>query len=259
LRSDRILGAMSRRARAWLKSLEVYPVIGSTNAELMSRAQQQEVDGIVCTAELQLAGRGRRGRGWFSPFGANLAVSMAMAIERPASGLGGVSLVVGLAVLDALEQQGVTGLSLKWPNDVLLGGAKLGGILIEMVHGGRIVLVIGVGLNVALPDPIRAALPQDVADLSGISPRPSRSALAGRIISAIVEFVEEFSRIGFAPFKPAFDSRHAYHGRQCRVLLGDSGVTGMVAGVTDEGELILQTAAGPRTFNAGEVSLREAT
>ncbi len=256
---EEIRGALSHRALAWLRRLDVYPVIGSTNAELMGRAQQQDVDGTVCIAEIQLAGRGRRGRGWFSPFGSNLALSLAMEMERPPSGLGGVSLVVGLAVVDALEQLHLPALSLKWPNDVLLDGAKLAGILIEMVHGGRIVLVVGVGVNVTLPPSIRAALPQEVADLSSVSPRPSRSALAGKLVSAIVEFVGEFRRLGFAPFKTAFEARHHYQGRDCRVLVGDSTVTGTVAGVTDGGELILDTAVGRRTFSAGEVSLRQAT
>src|SRR5690606_6260917 len=122
------------------------------------------VDGHVCLAELQIAGRGRRGRDWFSPFGANLALTIGKRIDRPAAALGGASLVVGLAVLDALEQLGVPELALKWPNDVLLRGAKLGGILIELSARPQTELVVGIGLNVALPPRIRAELPQEVTD-----------------------------------------------------------------------------------------------
>jgi BirA family biotin operon repressor/biotin-[acetyl-CoA-carboxylase] ligase len=253
---ERIRAALSRRARDWLQELDVNAVIGSTNAELMSRAQRRAVDGSVCMAELQLQGRGRRGRSWSSPFGANLAVSIGMAVARPASSLGGVSLVAGLAVLDALEQLGVTEVALKWPNDMLLAGAKLGGILIEMAQIRGTELVIGIGLNVTLPEPVRAALPQPVADLSHLVPPLSRSELAGKVVSSVVEFVGEFEGLGFVPFKAAFDSRHYYHGCDCQVLQGDRSICGTVSGVTDDGELILQTLDGPRIFHGGEVSLR---
>ncbi len=258
LAPEHIRGALSRRAAQWLRRLDVYPVIGSTNAELMSRAVREDAEGSVCLAELQLAGRGRRGRGWFSPFAANLALSLAMRVDVPPPGLGGVSLVVGLAALDALEQLGIPGLGLKWPNDVLLRGGKLGGILIEMVQASGTLLVIGIGMNVALPAQVRAALPRGVTDLSAVSPRPSRSVLAGKLVSTVVEFVEEFARIGFPPFKAAFDARHDYHRCECRVLQGDAVVTGTVAGVTDAGELLLETADGRKIFSAGEVSLRTA-
>jgi BirA family biotin operon repressor/biotin-[acetyl-CoA-carboxylase] ligase len=178
-------------------------------------------------------------------------------VERPAPELGGVSLVVGLAVLDALERLDVTGLALKWPNDVLLRDAKLGGILIELARQWGTELIIGIGLNVALPQPVRAALPPAVADLSDVTPPLSRNELAGRIVSSVVEFVGEFERLGFAPFKAAFDARHAYHGRACRVLQGEQRIHGTVAGVSGDGELILETPDGTRSFNGGEVSLRE--
>ena len=248
--------ALSRQAASWLQRLDVHPVIGSTNAELMAEAQQRSVDGCVSMAELQLRGRGRRGRRWSSPFGANLAISIGVALDRPASALGGVSLVVGLAVLDVLEALEVSDLSLKWPNDILLGDAKLGGILIEMVRRNGIELVVGIGLNVVLPEPIRAVLPPGVADLSHTTPLPSRSFLAGRVISSVTQFVHEFERMGFAPFRPAFDARHRYRGRHCRVLQGDRSIQGIVTGVGDDGELILQTSEGLRTFHGGEVSLR---
>jgi BirA family biotin operon repressor/biotin-[acetyl-CoA-carboxylase] ligase len=256
LAPERIREALSLRARAWLRQLEVYPVIGSTNAELIGRAQHQAVDGSVCLAELQVQGRGRRGRSWSSPFGANLAISLGIAVDRPAAGLGGVSLVVGLAVLDALERLGIAGVVLKWPNDVLLVDAKLGGILIEMTQTRGTELVVGIGLNVCLPHRLRAALPQPVADLSHLSSPPPRSELAGKVISSVVEFVGEFERLGFEPFKAAFDARHYYHGRECQVLQGERRIPGTVAGVTDTGELILLTPDGPRTFHGGEVSLR---
>lgn len=256
LREERIRAAMSTRAIAWLRRLEIFPAIGSTNVELMQRSRGGPVDGTVCSAELQTRGRGRRGRDWSSPFGANLAISLAIALSRPPADLGGASLVVGLAVVDALERLGVSGLALKWPNDVLRGGAKLGGILIEMSRQHGTELIVGAGLNVTLPDSVRGALGQAVADLSDVTRRPSRNVLAGGVISAIVEFLAEFDRLGFAPFASAFDARHAFHGRACQILLGERRVLGRVAGVSPGGELLLDSGAGVQAFNAGEVSLR---
>ncbi len=258
LSASAIREAMSSRARSWLVEVDVRPVVGSTNAELMARAERGSVAGRVCTAELQLAGRGRRGRTWLSPFGANLALSLGVRLARPPAELGGASLVVGLAVLDALEGLGVPGLALKWPNDVLAGDAKLGGILIEMTRAPAVELVVGIGLNVMLPDVVRARVPQQVTDLAALGPPPSRSLLAGRVLSAVVEFLSEFDRLGFQPFRRAFDQRHRYQGQTCRVLQpGGAAVAGTVVGVSEQGGLLIDTGEEIREFHGGEVSLRQ--
>lgn len=247
---------LSRTAAAVVNELRVHPVIGSTNRVLMQIAQHQSVHGHLHSAELQVQGRGRRGRSWASPFGANLALSLGLATRQPPSALGGISLVVGLAVLDALEGAGVAGLALKWPNDILRDGAKLGGILIEITGRAPTELVIGIGLNVVLPEPIRAALPQAVADLADVPERPARSRLLAAVVSSVVEFVGQFDDIGFEPFLDAFDARHFYHQQDCCILQGADRVWGRVVGVNPGGELLLRTGDGVRTFNGGEVSLR---
>jgi BirA family transcriptional regulator, biotin operon repressor / biotin---[acetyl-CoA-carboxylase] ligase len=254
---EAIRRALSRGARDWLRALEVWPSIGSTNAELMGRAQSASVDGCICLAEVQTHGRGRRGRSWFSPFGANLAVSIGLAPDLPVAQLGGASLVVGLAVLDALDQLGVRNTALKWPNDVLLNGAKLGGILIEMLQVPNVQLVVGIGLNVVLPPRVRAELDQEVADLAGASFARSRSELAGRVISSVVEFTRQFEQVGFAPFVPAFNDRHHYHGREVRLIQGEELISGTVVGVSDAGALQLRSSGKLVEFHGGEVSLRK--
>lgn len=252
----RLRAALSSRAAGWLRRLDVFPAIGSTNAELMTRSETGSIDGHVALAELQLAGRGRRGRGWFSPFGANLALTLGKRLGRPAAELGGASLVVGLAVLDALEQLGVPDLAVKWPNDVLHRGAKLGGILIELTRPPQHELVVGIGLNVALPPRIRAELPQEVADLSHLPEPPARDVLAARIVSSVAELLDGFDERGFEAFRSAFDERHYHHGRACRILQGERQWSGTVRGVSADGELMLETEDGLRTFHGGEVSLR---
>lgn len=257
LDAARIRAALSPAAGVWLQALEVHPVIGSTNLRLMERARTESVRGHVCMAELQLQGRGRRGRSWASPFGAQLALSLGLAVNVVPARLGGISLVVGLAVLDALEACGARGLSLKWPNDLLLGEGKLGGILIELAQAADRVLIVGIGLNVALPDHVRASLPVPVADVRAAGVRAPRSELAAGVLSRVVEFVADFERRGFEPFRAAFDARHQYHAQPCQVLVGDARVDGIVAGVSAGGGLLLETADGRREFHAGEVSLRQ--
>jgi BirA family biotin operon repressor/biotin-[acetyl-CoA-carboxylase] ligase len=258
LDSGSIESALSRSAAAWLKGLTVYKVIGSTNAEAMAVAAKGGVDGQVYLAELQVSGRGRRGRDWYSPFAGNLALSMGFRSQREAGDLGGLSLVVGLALLDALEQRGISGLALKWPNDLLLEGAKLGGILIEIagtVNGPE--LVIGIGLNIRLPPATRARLDQAVADIGHTEIAASRNLLAAGIISSVHDFVDEFQQQGFMPFADVFNARHYLHGAGCQILQGSVVETGWVDGVTEQGALRLRKEGGEiRVFHGGEVSLR---
>jgi len=261
LDADAIRARLGGRARDWLRALHVHRVIGSTSTRLAEESQTATIAGRVHLAEVQLAGRGRRGRAWFSPLGGNLAVSLGFAAERPPAALGGLSLVVGLGVVDALDGLGVAGVDLKWPNGLLLGDAKLAGILIELLqtpHGAE--FSAGVGINVALPEAVRTGVEQPITDLAhGASAAPDRSLLAGAVISSVVEFVLEFQRLGFEPFRATFDARHCLLGREGTVLAsGAEPQRGEVLGVSASGGLRLRTAAGVREFHGGEVSLRGA-
>jgi len=253
-----IRAGLGGAAAAWLTRLDVYPAIGSTNAELTSRAQFEPIAGHVCLAEVQLAGRGRRGRSWQSPLGGSLALSLGFVPPRPLPELGAFSLVIGLAVLDALESCGVEGLALKWPNDVLLRGAKLGGILIELVSApGGAAVVVGVGINVRLPAAARLGIEQAVTDLAcAVSTLPRRSYLAARLVDCMVSFARFFADSGFAPFVPSFDRRHAYQGAEVVLFQGDRALEARVLGVARDGGLRIMTDEGEQTVHGGEVSLR---
>jgi len=250
--------ALSTRAQNWLTALEVHPVVGSTNTELVARGASETINGRVVLAEVQLHGRGRRGKVWLSPLGGNLALSMGFSAVRPAAELGGLSLVVGLAVIDALEAAGVSELALKWPNDILLDGAKLGGILIELVSGhAENSLVIGIGINLRIGPQVRATLDLPVAELlDAVDTLPSRSELAGRLISSVVEFEAGFSSRGFGPFMEIFDRRHAYHQMEICIIQGEHRRLGRVEGVAADGGLRVATAEGTQIVHGGEVSLR---
>ena len=249
-------------AKRWLKHLETLQVVGSTSSLLNELARSgSSVHGLVRLAELQLEGRGRRGRNWISPYGNNLALSLGARIAGRPDTLGGFSLCLGLAVADHLDTLEIGEVELKWPNDVLIEGRKVCGILVE-VHGGRgyTEAVIGVGVNVRLPAEARAMIDQPVTDLAEFAGPSgtvvSRNRLAAGLISSMVEFMEGFSRRGFAPMAGSFNARHRFHGQTCMVLLGGESVRGKVQGVSELGELLMEVDGQLRRFNHGEVSLR---
>lgn len=239
-------------------AVSCHAAIDSTNSALLEAATASSIDHRVVTAECQLAGRGRRGRGWLSPYARNLAVSMGFSTSRPIAELGGLSLVVGIALAEYLEQQGGRDILLKWPNDVLFEGAKLCGILVELSQGPNgVQIVVGIGVNVSLTAEDHRRIAQSVADLRETGVRVSRTELVAGIVRAVADRLQHFEAHGFAVFKPAFDRRHAFQRQVCTVVQGEQRIVGEVTGVGDHGELLMATPAGERAFVGGEVSLRQ--
>ncbi len=254
---SRIEQGLSDRAQGWVADLEVALAIDSTNVRMVELAQSESVAGHVLLAELQTAGRGRRGRRWFSPFARNLAVTLGVGLSSQPEAFGSISLVVGLAVADLLQSLGVRDVSLKWPNDVLIGGAKVCGILIELVKRADVYEgVRGIGINFEVAEGLRRTIEQPVTDLKEQGIEVGRNQLAGDLISMIVRYVDEFDRRGFAPMRAAYEAIQAYRGQTCYVILGAERIEGIVLGVADDGQLCLRCAEGERLFNGGEVSLR---
>ena len=254
-----IRGGLGASTRQWLQLLEVHPVLGSTNSRVLDLAAQGAAAGAVCLAELQTAGRGRRGRSWVTPLGGSLALSVGFSLQRPLSELGGLSLAVGLALLDTLQSLGAAGLSLKWPNDLLHEHGKLAGVLIELKgarrHGGTDV-VVGIGLNVHLPGQIHDSIDQHIADLRGAGIEVRRNDLVARLLDSLLVYINAFDAAGFAPMREQYDQHHLLHGRECEIYRGDRVQAGRVQGVTKAGELRVATSAGSELLRAGEVSLR---
>ena len=243
--------------RAWLKELRALASIDSTNSELMRRAACAEIDGVVLLAETQTAGRGRRGRSWASPFGRNLAMSLGICIRRPLAEIGALSLAVGVAVARTLTAAGVRDVALKWPNDVLAGGRKLCGILIELPSGAEPPrAVIGIGVNMGGMQAVAQVVNQHVADVAEHVPEASRNALAAALLNAVFAICRRFEAHGFAAIKSDYDALHRFHGERVRLLAGTEAFVGMVAGVDVDGALRLRGPDGERAFNGGEVSLR---
>jgi len=242
---------------------------GSTNSEILNLPPAPAKVAQVLAAELQTQGRGRRGRAWVSGLGNSLTFSVLRHFDGGLAALSGLSLAVGLAVAQALEELGAQGVKLKWPNDVLLAQesayAKLGGILVELSGDalGPTRAVIGIGLNMRLPDAAREHLKQPgaqpVADLAQAGLQVARNRLLAGILRHLHAALETFEREGFAALRGAWNRRHAYQGAEV-VMINDGRVekAGVVEGVDGSGALRLATAKGIDTVVSGELSLRPA-
>ncbi len=223
------------------------------------------VSKVVCLAEYQCSGRGRRGRPWQNPLGATISLSLRWFYRAGMASLEGLSLAVGLAVLKALELCGAQNLKLKWPNDVLwqspAGLQKLSGILLE-VHGdptGECEVIIGVGINIALSHAQLVSIDQPAVDMQRVCGKTvSRNQVASALINQLCQTLDAFSEHGFAGFKEQWQRCDAFADQEIVVDASGAKIVGVAAGVTDGGALLLNTREGIMVFNGGEVSLKAA-
>ena len=225
---------------------------GSTNTEALQHLREGGGP-LLISAGRQTAGRGRLGRAWQSD---DAALTFSIARSFPADlDLSGLSLAVGCAVADTLDPTGER-LRLKWPNDLFLDGAKLGGILIETVPlpGDRRGVVIGIGLNLQAlpPEADRSAFASGHAALQALEPTATAASTLDRLAPALQALLADFETLGFAPWQAAFARRDLALDE--RVLVGEQ--AGIARGVSARGELLLETAAGIAPCSGGELSLR---
>ncbi len=261
LRGADIVAGLSRSARQHLKHLFVEDSIGSTNTFLLDRFSQGAGHGEVCLAEWQSAGRGRRGRSFYSEWGGNIHFSMGWQFESGVGALEGLSLAVGVAMADLLSARGV-GVELKWPNDLLIstseGVTKLGGILVE-VRGdtsGPCQVVIGVGVNIRLSEKGRAGIEQPVAALKDLAPDVSRNELVSAMIEAHIQMLERFETTGFSAWRDRWNDYHIHQDKAVRIYQGSTVSEGVALGVDDIGNLVVSIDGVCKRFTGGEVSLR---
>ena len=260
LDAARLSAALAPAARAGLASLEVLFDTDSTNAEAM-RAPLPAHGCAAWFAERQSAGRGRRGRAWASPLAAHVYLSLSRRFEGGIASLQGLSLAVGVAATEALHSLGYREVGVKWPNDLLARGRKLGGILVEVGGdaGGPMRVVVGLGLNVAMPAAAARDIDQPWCDLAGLSGQtPDRHAVGVALLDHLVPMLARFEREGLAPWREAWDRHDVLAGRAVRVVEGERVHEGVAAGIADDGALRLRGADGERRCHAGEASLRAA-
>lgn len=251
--------------------LRVVQETGSTNTDLLAevRRRTDPDQPAILVTESQTGGRGRLGRRWVSAPGASLAVSFALRVDRPLARLDGVTLVCGLAVRRALAAFGADA-RLKWPNDLLIDGRKVAGILVEahVVPRGT-VLVVGVGVNVASrgtpsaasTDPASGPVPLEIGSLATSGQRPvDRNRLVATLASTIRADLATFDGAGFASFVAAWNTADAFLDRPVTLQAAGPGRVGVARGVDATGALRLEVdGGGEQRFIAGEVSLRPAT
>jgi len=263
LDADRISAALQARPRSLLSRLDILDSVDSTNAEVLRRAEQGGACGLVCTAEQQTAGRGRRGRQWVSPYASNLYVSLLWEFSQGAAALEGLSLAVGVAVARALRACHVPAVQLKWPNDVLHGGAKLGGILLEMSGdaAGSCRVVVGVGLNVAMPQAAARAIDQAWTDIASITggEHPGRSLLLAALLNELLPLAADFEQQGFIHWRDEWQALDAFAGAPVVLTTGTGQLGGIARGVDERGALQLETTTGMQSVYGGEISLRAAS
>ena len=248
----------------WLSELqistldvEIHRVISSTNDVVMQRLAESRSSQILCAAEMQTAGKGRRGRRWVSPFGSNIYLTYGRFVRRNLSGFGGLSLVVGMLAVDVLRSMGLQNVGLKWPNDIMLDGGKLGGILLELraSEARGIGLVAGVGLNLSLKAEEASSIDQPWSAISSQLAMP-RNILLGRLGGMMVNVIQAFEDVGFDSFVDKWGEYNLYAGQQINVIRGSEMISGVDNGVDRDGNLLLRTETGLEVHNSGEVSVR---
>ena len=237
-------------------AIEVVAETGSTNADLLTRLDDLPGPTLLL-AEHQTAGRGRAGRSWLSAPGATLTFSLAWPLQGPLPRLAGLPLAVGVMLAGGMAGLGLP-VQLKWPNDVLRDGSKLAGILIETraARGPGIWAVIGIGINLLLPQELETAIGRPVADAPWLA-RMERHELMAVLSGALAAGLAEFDDAGFAPFRARWNALHAHQGQD--VTLSEQGRVlhqGRAGGVDALGRLLLDTPGGRLEIVSGDVSLR---
>ncbi|UYG00114.1 biotin--[acetyl-CoA-carboxylase] ligase [Halomonas sp. GD1P12] len=262
LDGKRVVSELPAEARHLLARLFVEDQLASSNEYLRARFDQGAGHGEVCLVELQTAGRGRRGRVWSTPWGQSLMLSLGWRFEAGVASLEGLSLAVGVVVAQVLERHGVTP-KLKWPNDVLLpdkGGelGKLAGILIEVTGdaAGPCEAVIGMGMNLFLPQSLRETIDQPVAALFDEVPTLSRNQLAAEVIAGLLAMLAGFEEHGFGIWRDEWNARHAYKGLGVRVIQGARESEAVAGDVDDSGNLWVNESGQTRRLSGGEISVR---
>lgn len=235
----------------------IHETIDSTNAEAMRMASSGAALPALVLAEQQTAGRGRRGRQWVSPFAENLYYSLALRMDGGTRRLDGLSLVVGLAVVDTLRELGIHRAGLKWPNDILVGRKKLAGVLLEVTGDLANVchVVIGIGININMRDSadVDQAWTSVALELGNIQDRNKVACALSRNLSGYLAGHQER---GFAAYRKAWEDKHLWQGLAVALTAGANTTQGVVKGIGDDGALRLEVDGREEHFSGGEVTLR---
>jgi birA, biotin-[acetyl-CoA-carboxylase] ligase region/BirA biotin operon repressor domain len=240
-------------------SVTVLPVIDSTNQYLLDRLNELK-SGDSCVAECQQAGRGRRGRKWFSPFGANLYLSMYWRLEQGPAAAIGLSLVIGIVLAEVLQSLGAEDVRVKWPNDLYLKDRKLAGILVELTGktGDAAQIVMGAGINLVMRNVQADEINQGWINLQEAGIAIDRNVLAVQVINELRHSLRIFEQEGLAPFLPRWEKLDNFVHRPVKLIIGDKEIYGTSRGINEQGALLLEQEGVIKPWVGGEISLRSA-
>ncbi|MCH9699541.1 MAG: biotin--[acetyl-CoA-carboxylase] ligase [Gammaproteobacteria bacterium] len=260
LNEDKILSCLGQAAVDKISRMLILGATESTNSYVLDYCDQSLLSGVVCVAESQTQGRGRRGRAWVSPEGHNVYLSMSWQFQNQLKELTGLSLAIGLAVIRALQTFKVDELSLKWPNDVYCQHRKLGGILVDIVarNEAQCLAVIGVGLNRWVAPDSAVTIDQQWIDLYTTMQEsmPARNRLIAELIQHIIVVLQQFEQSGFSGFQEEWNRWDHLKGRKIVLHMGQQEVTGISKGINVQGMLAVEDTSGNvGHYSIGEVSL----
>lgn len=232
----------------------VFEEINSTNEYLLMHSRDLP-NGSICLAESQLAGRGRRGRQWYSPLGQNLYFSLLWKYSSPPKQISSLSLIVALVIVETFEALGVKDIQIKWPNDIYYRGKKAGGILIEsqLDHRG-ISLIIGIGLNLGMNTVDPSIVNQAWTDLSHY--QFDRNLLAGLLAQRLQQMLEEFPYTSQCDYLERWRKFDYFYQKPVKLITSTTEIQGISRGINEKGELLLDCGGDIRAFAVGEISLR---
>lgn len=244
-----------------VSQIHVLSEVTSTNDFLLAQVNQSpERDGnMICLAEMQTKGRGRRGRAWQSPYARSLIFSVSQAFDAGVAAMEGLSLAVGLALAEGLSALGCPHVCLKWPNDILIGQAKLGGVLIEIAGdaAGRCHAVVGVGINISIPQEAMTSVEQPWCNLASVVENvATRSEIAAMLTGNVLRILQSFESVGFKHYKEVWESYSAHIGQNVRLTTPAGVIDGCMQGVSEKGALRLEVDGDMQEFIGGEISLR---
>jgi BirA family biotin operon repressor/biotin-[acetyl-CoA-carboxylase] ligase len=261
LNARAIIDSLSASALAMF-TVGVYDSVGSTNdvvRECLSADDSHSTAVLAVLAEEQTQGRGRRGRRWHSPPGANLYLSLGWRFHGPVGKLSCLSLAIGAMLAEAIARDCGVDLALKWPNDLYHGERKLGGVLIELLgeKNSAIPIIAGIGLNVNMPVEDTEAIQRPWTDLSSVlGIQLDRNDLAARLINQLASGLTDIDGGDMGSWLERWRQRDFLHGRQVLVE-GTPNIAGKAAGVDQNGALLVSTETGQSVAAGGEATLLE--
>ncbi|WP_298773429.1 bifunctional biotin--[acetyl-CoA-carboxylase] ligase/biotin operon repressor BirA [uncultured Shewanella sp.] len=234
--------------------------LASTNGFLLKHIDELK-SGDICVSEYQSAGRGRRGRTWLSPYGCHLYTSMFWSFPQGMSQAMGLSLVVACSLVEVLEACGVNGLGVKWPNDIYLNHKKLAGVLVEMSGqtDSECHVVIGIGINMAMPSAQGDVIDQPWSDLSELKSRPNKTDLVIALQKQLQKDLRLFEAQGLAAFMTRWQAADLFLNQAVTLSMANNNVVGICKGIDEKGSILLETNQGIEAYVGGEISLRSAS